>query len=280
MEYITIPDIYCPFPSLISPYVEKLHQHCLRFAKQFHLVQQGKAFRHFSTCRFAWFVARVYPFAEFDDLTLIADWNCIFFLFDNQLDEGNIRKQPERIQLAIEHLIAIMSDPSITPQSPIAEAFADFWQRTVHNTNPDWQRRFIDSMAKYLFACLWQAQNHVQGHIPDVDTYVEKRRLAAATLPVLDLIDIALRITLPPHVYESQELQSLRLITANMVCWVNDLYSLPKELAHGDTHNLVVILQHAHKCSLDDAIYHTCRMIEDEVRLFIDIEQHLPHFSP
>ena len=180
MQHITIPDIYCPFPSLISPYVENLHKHCLWFAEQFHLVRQGKAFQQFSACRFAWFVARVYPFAEFDELTLIADWNCIFFLFDNQLDEGDIRKQPERMQWVLEHLIAIMSNPSVTPQGPIAEAFSDFWQRTVCYTKPDWQRRFINSMTKYLFACLWQAQNHLLGYIPDVDTYVEKRRLMAA----------------------------------------------------------------------------------------------------
>ena len=100
-------------------------------------------------------------------------------------------------------------------------------------------------------------------------------------MPVLDLIDVALRVDLPSHVYESQELQTLRLITANMVCWVNDLYSLPKELAHGDTLNLVVILQNAYNCSLEDAIYRVCTMIEDEVRLFIDIEEkHPPHFSP
>ena len=72
----------------------------------------------------------------------------------------------------------------------------------------------------------------------------------------------------------------MRRTTNNVVCWVNDLYSLRKELARGEINNIVVVVQHARHCTLQEAVNHVCTMVETDVRLFMETEQLLPSFSP
>jgi hypothetical protein len=280
MEQIVIPDLYCPFPSQINLYVEAIHAHSLRWVKRFHLVQQEVAFQRFAASRFAWLTARVHPLAGIDELALICDWHVWLFMFDDQFDDGEIGKQPERMQPVLEHLLAVVNDSCTTPRGPIAESLADFWQRAARYTTPAWQRRFVCDLAGYFDAYRWEAQNRVQGCTPDVNTYIENRRRAGSMPLVCDLIDISQRVELPPDVYDCQELQILRRTTSNVVCWVNDLYSLRRDLTRGDMHNMVVVVQQARHCSLQEAINHVCTMVETDTRLFVETEQLLPSFSP
>src|SRR4029079_10171473 len=81
---------------------------------------------------------------------------------------------------------------------------------------------------------------------------------------------------LPEAVHGSPELRALRRAAGNAICWINDLFSLRKELARGETNNLVVVLQRAHRCSLQEAIDRTHAMTEGEILLFGERERCLP----
>jgi hypothetical protein len=280
MEHFTLPDIFCPFPSQISPYVQEVHVHSLWWVKHFRLVQQAVALRRFSAARSAWLAARTHPCAGFRELALICDWCVWLFMFDDQFDDGALGKQPERMQPVLEHLLEVVSASAASPQGPIAEALSDFWQRAARYTNTNWQRRFVRDLAEYFDAYLWEAHNRLQEQVPAVDAYIDQRRRTGSLATLFDLIDISQRVDLPLPVYESQELQILRRTASNVVCWVNDLYSLRKELARGEINNLVVVLQHAHNSSLQEAVDRAGAMIEEEVRLFLDTEQQLPACSP
>jgi hypothetical protein len=274
-----IPDIYCPFPSQISPYVEEVQMHSLWWVKHFRLVQREVAYRRFTTARFAWLASRVHPLAGLYELSLACDWFVCLFLFDDQFDESELGGQPERMQPILDHLLAVISKPSVMPQGPIAEALADFWQRALSYTPEHWQKRFVYNLASYFDACRWEADNRVGERVPEVDIYMEKRWESGGMGVVFDLIDIAQHVDLPASVYGCEALQTLRRTAGNVVCWANDVYSLHKEIAHGEPNNLVLALQHAHRCNLQEAVNRACAMIADEVHLYMQTERDLPSFS-
>src|SRR5689334_24724142 len=60
----------------------------------------------------------------------------------------------------------------------------------------------------------------------------------------------------------------------------NDMYGLQKELAHGDTKTLVMVVQQAQNCSLQEAMDRACVMLETEMRRFEQLAQSLPRCSP
>ena len=59
------------------------------------------------------------------------------------------------------------------------------------------------------------------------------------------------------------------------ICWSNDIFSVHKELAHGDVHNLVIVLQHGTPSSIGAAIAKAARMHDDTVQAFERHEQKL-----
>jgi len=64
----------------------------------------------------------------------------------------------------------------------------------------------------------------------------------------------------------------------DLVAWTNDVYALPKELAHGEVNNLIVIMQHEDGGSLQDAINRACTLINRETRRFEELAQSLPSY--
>ncbi len=65
----------------------------------------------------------------------------------------------------------------------------------------------------------------------------------------------------------------------NVICWANDLFSLEKEAESGDVHNLVLILRHERKGSLQEAVSDAVAMHNSQVEEFENLEPQIPSFG-
>ncbi|MGW6691274.1 terpene synthase family protein [Streptomyces sp. NPDC054961] len=61
----------------------------------------------------------------------------------------------------------------------------------------------------------------------------------------------------------------MRLAGNDIACWTNDILSLAKESARGDLNNLVAVLQHQDKLSLEQALNTTATMINRRVSTYV-----------
>src|SRR5205807_4442749 len=102
--------------------------------------------------------------------------------------------------------------------------------------------------------------------VPDVHTYIKNRRNSVANPISFDMFDVSQHVEFPAEIYESQPFQAVLESANDIVAWINDVYSLKKELAHGDVCNLVVAVQYAQHCSLQEAVNQVSAMIETETR--------------
>lgn len=281
MENFVLPELYCPFPSLLNPHYTAVQEHSSQWVSQFRLVQSEAAWQRFRSTDFAALAARAHPTARLADLAIACDWYVWLFLFDDQFDEGSIGKLPAQIEQVHTQVLAIIDRVAdAIPLGPIGAALDEFWGRVMQCTTPAWRQRFRVDLIEYMHAYAWEAENRVHDQIPTVDMYIENRRRTGSLATSLDMIDITQRLTLSENILNSQELRHMWRHTSNVICWANDLYSLPKELARGDIHNLIIAIQQANSCSLQQAVEQVCVMIEQEVRSFLLIEQSLPHYSP
>src|SRR5258708_34786458 len=142
MQHFVLPRLYCPFPTLLNPYVEVVHQRSLIHVDAMGLIQQEAALRRFTKMRVAWLAAGVHPTTGLAELTWVNDWLVWLFLFDDQFDEGIIGTQPEGITAVAQELLALTHSMDITSRSPIATALHDFWLRAPGAT-PEWTSRFV-----------------------------------------------------------------------------------------------------------------------------------------
>ncbi|GCE16057.1 terpene synthase family protein [Tengunoibacter tsumagoiensis] len=281
MEHLILPTIDCPFPSLMNPHVEAVHEHTLAWVQDCRLVQKEAAIQRFSSSRFAWLTARAYPLADETTLALANDWLVWLFMFDDQFDDGLLGRQPDLLWPLFADLLSLLKeDVKPLPVTPIQLALHDLWQRSLQCTTEAWQARLIDHLTSYFETYCWESQNRLEGNVPEVETYIEKRYHTGGLLIAFDLIEITEKRELPSEVVEHPIFQILTRTTNNVVCWSNDLFSLAKERARGDVNNLVLAIQKKEHLSLQAAMARVHALINEEMATFMHAEKELPSFAP
>lgn len=292
IEDITLPTLYCPFPSAVNPHREAVHEHTLAWARRFGLVKDEAAIARLQDAKVSSLAARICPSSPRDPLTILTDWFTWVFLLDDECDEAGIGKRPERLAALHAHCLEVLSGqesenlrtlsrPRLDrPDVALIHAFYDLRGRLEALMSRAWMDRFAVSIGEYFEATVWEAKNRELETWPDSATYVRMRPYAGAMYIVLDFIDLTEGDILPLVVRKHPYYQRLMLITSNVVLWCNDLFSLPKERAHQDMHNLALILHHQEDIPLQTAVDRVARLIEREVKRFIALEARLPSFGP
>jgi len=289
---ITFPPIFCPFPSVVNPHREAVHEHTLAWARRFGLVKNEAAIARLRDTKLDSLVARAYSRASHDPLAIITDWLTWLFVLDDECDEAEIGKRPERLAALQAQCLKVLSGPRSKnlptlprsrpdrPDVALIHALYDLRGRLEALMSRAWVDRFAVSIAEYFEAGVWEARNRELETWPDSATYTRMRPYAGGMYILLDLIDLTEGDTLPLVVRKHPYFQRLMLITSNVVLWCNDLFSCAKELAHQDMHNLALILRHQEDIPLQAAVDRVARLIEREVKRFIALEGRLPSFGP
>ncbi|MFE1173041.1 terpene cyclase [Streptomyces sp. NPDC058773] len=278
-----MPDIFCPFPHRINPHVEEARAHLVDWTRHTGLIEREAAGKRFAKADFGWFAAMVYPTADAARLNLMADWFAWLFLVDDQLDDGSVGRSLDWARDIVDGMRAVLESPdhgaaaAADPNVPVAvSALADLWLRTAPDATADWRRRFVRHLDDCLtVAATWEAGNRVEGTVPDEKTYIEMRRHTGAIYVCMDLIDIVERIDVPESVHGGAAFTEALDAACNVVCWTNDVYSLEKERALGEVHNLVHIVEHHRGLDTHRALEVVCAATSTETRLFLAKERDL-----
>lgn len=291
-EEITLPSFFCPFPPAVSPYAEAVHQHTLEWVRRYALIKDERTFEHLRSSKFGWLAARAHPNAPLEGITIASDWFTWLFLMDDECDESGIGKRPERLAVLQGQFLGVLSggqpETPLDPEShdvrkridvPLLHALVDLRDRMEARMPRAWRARFVHSVVEYFESSTWEAENRARGIWPDAATYIWVRPYTGALYTDIELIDLTEGVTLPLAVRKHPLMQRLMLITNNVVCWSNDIFSVQKEHAHHDMHNLVLILQRHGGLSLQGAVDRVAELTDAQVRRFIALEALLPSFG-
>lgn len=251
--------LYCPVPSAINPMVNEADDHTAAWLRKFQLLPNETAYREYRRQGFAWMVARMFPFASGDVLFALSDINTLLFLLDDRIDHQlgggtGIGKQQE-LQQFVKSFLSVLIEraPILEQNDPALAALADFWERMCQLSTVFWQAKFIHSIQLTFDAAMWQLENIRQNKIPTVSSFMRYRSYLGAANIATDSIAVV-----TGHYggwgKAREKVRDLTSLARNIVCWANDLYSLPKEQAHGDLYNLVLMLQHQHNWTIERAL--------------------------
>ncbi|MEJ7598128.1 MAG: terpene synthase [Kofleriaceae bacterium] len=267
---LEIPELYCPFVSRISPHADALEAANLAWLELLQLVPRGGA-----RARFGRLAARAYPDACLDTLGIAAAWATWLFLRDDQCDEGGISCDPRAMRILADHQIDVLAGRRPHHRDdPLTSALADLRDRMLARGGGRWMARFLGNVQDYFDASIWESDNRARGRVPDLSTYVRLRDLTGAVRTCFDIFEL-IEGALAIEARHDARLARLMRLANRAICWSNDLFSIRKELAHGDFHNLAIVLQHEEAIPLRDAIDRAVEMHDDAVRSFEHHEHRL-----
>jgi 5-epi-alpha-selinene synthase len=184
-----------------------------------------------------------------------------------------IGTEPEQLRKFFSRFTAYLHSPKDTVmegQGPLFVALQDIWERTLPNVpTSTWPERFITDLSNYFESNAWEAANKKAGRVPSLEEYIHWRQFTVACYPFFDLCEVTQNIKKPENV---PELDRLSTMANHVVAFFNDIISFEKELPTGDCHNLVLVLQHEMRCSLQVAMDRAVEMHNLEMRDFLHLE--------
>ncbi|MFG3166388.1 terpene cyclase [Streptomyces sp. NPDC048200] len=243
-----------PFPVVLSPDLEGARRRNLEWVERLGLVRPGPSLRWYASWDMPGLAAHGMPYARAAGLDLCADAMAFFFVFDDQFD-GPLGRDPARAADVCQKLIDIVHGAPAGPGAdPCSRAFADLWTRSCAGAHPGWIARTAHEWEYYLATQAHEAIGRIRGTPGDMETYLQVRRGIAGTALPLSLGERAAGLDIPPSVFHSPQLRLMRDIAVDVTMMCNDVYSLEKEEERGDIDNLVLVIQHAERCTREEAV--------------------------
>ncbi|MCL6751123.1 terpene synthase [Nostoc sp. CCCryo 231-06] len=280
MEKLISADLFCPFSSQINKNIDVLEQYSVEWVLGFNLLANESSYQRFCKSKFFLMAATTYPYCNFQELKIANDWLSWLFIWDDQCDLSELKTQPELLKAIHKRFLEILNGAEVTSHDiPLSRALSNLREPMLEKASVKWLNYFICGFEKYLYGCFEEANNRVDGIVPDTDTCIAMRRLSAGADVTLPLIELCDQLIIPDFLRKQHIFKQLNEITNNLLGWSNDIFSLSRELATGHVHNLVFVLHCQHKISLEEAMKIATKMHDDEIQKLIDLEAKIPSFG-
>lgn len=263
-----------PFPSLRSAHASEFEDGALRWAVAQGLVRSGKAEAYWRQVGLGEVSARAYPYARASTGLLLTCWIGWTACVERYFDEP-AAPPPGELLMLLESLVG--TGEPLAVRHPLAAALADLWRDTVPLMPAHWSRHLAVNLADYIHACAAESQDH--GGDPQnvgVEDFFEQRRLTVGSYVYCDLVELSVGFAVPDSLYRSTVFSRMRQLWNDLTSLVNDLASVPKELAAGDMlHNLVLLTHHRDGVPLAQAAQQVAAHTEDLAKTFTTLEDQL-----
>ncbi|MBB5979898.1 terpene synthase family protein [Kribbella solani] len=249
----------------LSPYAERIEAAILSWADRYDVLDDPRARRRLAKTRLGELIARAYPTIEADRIVPVAGWFTWAFVIDDCF-AGPVGDY----DAVCARILAVLgkdgqSGPAVTRLDAL---LGEVWECLAVGRSRAWRDRFILHMSQFLAAFKYEALNREHGHTPHQLQYTQLRRASGGITPSLDLAEVVAGQEVLPLLLESEPLVAMYNRASDVVVWVNDIVSLPKELAAGETTNGVLVLARTHGVGHQDAVAIAWELVAEQVAQF------------
>ncbi|QLY28193.1 terpene synthase family protein [Nocardia huaxiensis] len=256
-------EIPLPFAPQRHPMSDAAQHRAGVWARRHGLLETDTDAARFDALGYGRFAAHWCPTANFSDLVLMAEWITLFFFFDDLQDQAIATGNGGEYDDLRHDATRIIRGRAAAPTDhPVLTALSELCVRTSARNSAAWARRFALDLEIWLLGHARENAFRRAARTPGPDEYPRLRRDACTVLPTVDLAEIIEHTEIPDALYFGPSYQQIIATTADIMCWINDLHSLARELDAEDPINMVTVLRHHRALTLAEAV--------DEVRHAID----------
>ena len=280
MEKIIFPDLYCPFPSQINKHVDVLEDYALEWVTRFNLLRDELSYQRLYKSKFYFLAACAYPYSQLEELKIANDLLNWVFIWDDQCDVSDLGKQPELLKLFHKRFLEILNGVELTNQDILlTHALSDLRQRILQKMSRTWFFHLVCGFQDWFNGYEQEAVIRAQNITPDLDTYIKLRRSSVGVGIFLTLSEMCHQLNITDSLRNHDVIKKLNLMTGDIIAWSNDIFSAPREMASGDVHNMVIVLNYHQQISLKQAMNNVAIMHDQVVKNMVYLEASIPYFG-
>jgi len=232
-----------------------------------HGLLDARSARVFDRARFHELAGRVYHLEDEEALRLAADFIAALFVLDDLMDtDGDPAcRDPAAARAAVAR-VRHAARTGRAPAGPrrgvtaVASGMADITRRLRARGAP--VGAYLTEVDTYLDGVVEETRRRASGFASVAD-YAEVRVAFSAVYACVELGLAAVGTQLP------DALRPLGRLASLAVCWVNDVWSWPKERALGERSNLVAVLTDTRGLFEDAAFHEACRRCDQVVHEYL-----------
>ncbi|MFI1801914.1 hypothetical protein ACH427_31890 [Streptomyces sp. NPDC020379] len=269
---IVIPKRFCcPFPLAINPYtgrvagqmwgwIDKENQAPTESARE-----RARRSCIDLACSFTW------PDAERDVLFEGVKWMFLFFRFDDQLEEGAVKGDPEAVRRGVDELVGILQGAGQPSDSTLSQALARTWEHTQQGRPRDWLDQFSRHYCELLLSYTDQSRyEYVPGRRDQLGMadWEDWREISFGMDWCYDFMEPALGSFLPHEVRQLPSMLRLRRSASLHMGMLNDVFSTPRESFQDRQFNSIAIIQRDGRCTPQEAVEVVSRILAERVDQF------------
>ncbi|MFE4592247.1 terpene synthase family protein [Streptomyces laurentii] len=293
---LSLPALTYPYPRRIHPDTDQAEEAMLSWLGGHGLIRQPAVLEAFRYTRFAGMIGHQYPDADSDGLRVVSEFcGWIFIMDDYVCDSGVFGRRVGDLAVFCAWMRDILENPGQGGHDPlgdaatsgvdsagrdfcfrIARAAAECFEMIAARATPAQYMRFVSEMDYYFHGVMWEARHHAAGTVPTPEEYRIGRRMTCGAPFALALQDIAAGYEVPANEYQHPEVRALRLMTANINSWCDDIFSYGKEseVQEATPLNLPLTLIHHRGLGEQAALDETARLHNAEVDRYLTAEAH------
>lgn len=255
-----------------------LDEMATKWATDYGLLDDPEAGRSLSEAGLGELVLRAYPGLLPDRAAPITGWFTWLFIIDDSFDRmGTLAvEQHETIARSMLDALPLASGENHhSDGAPLVRELGAVWLDIAPCLSRWWRMRFTTHVMHFLTAFRFEALNRQQARTPLLDEYVQLRRASGSVTACLDLLKFSTGLEVPPLIHATDQLRTMVDKATDVVVWVNDVVSLKKELASGETSNGVLVVRRALGLTMQDAVNHVYGRVAADIRTFLAAERDL-----
>ncbi|NUP20331.1 MAG: hypothetical protein HOZ81_30435 [Streptomyces sp.] len=268
---LSVPDLSLPFPERRSPHRAAAERAVLRWARTTGLTATVREADRLASHAWGLCAAVATPRASRARLSLMGCWLAWMGMLD---DTAETQRSRASFAEAVKGIRAVLAGEPPLGHHPLTAAFTDLHLRTRRLGSPAWRRRHAGTTAQLLDGLVEEQRVKRQG-LPGVAQYVEQRRITGYMPLLYNLTEVVLRCEIPPAIRQTDAYARLVTASIDAADFINDVHTLRKELAHGETGNIVIVLAHERGITLEQALHEAASRIREAVEDFQIAEQDL-----
>lgn len=267
-DHAELPALLCPIPPRMNPYESEARQQTNEWLTRFGLVVNDSDLEEFDSLKIPDFVCRAYPHAQLVDLQIVMDWTAWGFIAD---DDADSVKDLDKLQRFYTDCIAVLRHQK-RAEGASERSLANIRDRVLARSSNSCLRRFGDTAEQWFKAMHTEAYNRVHSSTLSQHEYRKLREISVGMYTEYALFDVTHQCHLSDELWRDPHVQALMTLTANIIAFANDIFSVAKEKRIGDPHNLVLCLAQEHALSLQQAAEETAKIHNAEMQRFLSIE--------
>ncbi|MCC2276041.1 hypothetical protein LKL35_11520 [Streptomyces sp. ET3-23] len=265
-----------PFPCASNPHLDRVREDNISWMLERELLDSGPSLERYRAGDFPELYCYVYPYAEYEDIRLLVDFEMFMFLYDDQFAGARGENLEDAID-AMGEFMSIMygrhgahgAEDAQTGLSRLGRAFSDILPRMTDGMSAGWCRQFFWSCQRFFVSYIHEAENRLRkNEAIDLNLYLKQRQWALGVEPSIDAIERGGRFEIAEQIRSHPIVLGMREDVNYFVALTNDIDSLHKEEFTGDVNNSVFLLERYHRMDHEEAVGMVTGMAQEAVDRF------------